>query len=192
MGMTLNVGCWMPAPWWLRHFTGLDVGCFLASRLQFHLHPQRLEPFFKIMEMLFRQDFRRGHQRHIEAAFQRHQRRTGGHGGFARPHVALQQPPHRMRAAHVRPDFAKHFRLRAGQLETELDEKWFYQAVVAAAGQCLRLRLEFFPTQPDLNLQFDEFIQCQPLPRNFHVGQFFWEMRHVNCVGARRQRSRAS
>ena len=69
--------------------------------------------------MLFGQYLRRGHQRDVEAAFQRHQRRAGGHGGFARPDIALQQPPHRMRAgraeasgrrlaAHVLPDFAQH------------------------------------------------------------------------------------
>ena len=98
----------------------LDVKCFPVSSLDFYFHAQRLEPLLKIPEMLFRQDFRRRHQRGIEAALQGHQCRAGRHHGFAGTDVALQQPPHRVRAAHVRADFAEHLRLRAGQPEAKL------------------------------------------------------------------------
>jgi len=134
--------------------------------------------------MLFRKDFCRGHERDVEAAFQRHQRRAGGHGGFARTDIALQQPPHRMRAAHVLADFAQHLRLRTGKLETEPGKKRFDEAVVAAARQRRCVRFKIFPPGPDLNLQFNELVQRQPSPCNFDVGQFLREMRHVDGVGA--------
>ena len=137
--------------------------------------------------MLFRQNLRRRHQRHVETAFQRHQRRARGHHGFAGPDIALQQPPHRMRAAHVRADFAEHVRLRAGELEAEPRQKRFHQTVVAAARQRARFGLEIPPAKLHFALQGDEFIQRQPPPRDFHIGQFFGKMNHADRVGARRQ-----
>ena len=72
--------------------------------------------------------------------------------------------------------------MRAGELETEPGQKRLHQLIVASAGQGPCLRLKFFPPEPDLNLQFDELIQGQPLARNFHVRQFLREMRHVNGI----------
>ena len=93
------------------------------------------------------------------------------------------------RAAHVRPDFAEHPGLRAGELETKPGQKRLHQVIVTAARQRLCLRLEFFPPQPDLHLQFDEFIQRQPPSRDFDVCQFLGEMRHVHRVGPGRKGS---
>ena len=114
----------------------LDVRCFPTSGLQFNAHAQRLKPFLEIPEMLFRQNFRRRHQRDVESAFQRHQRAAGRHHGFAGTDIALQQPPHRMRAGPCPcANFAQHFGLRGGELETQLGKERFDQAVVAAARQ---------------------------------------------------------
>jgi len=68
----------------------------------------------KVGEVLFSKDSV-GHERDVEAAFQR----ISASGGtrLARPDIALQQPSHGMRAAHVRADFAEHFCLRACELE---------------------------------------------------------------------------
>ena len=87
--------------------------------------------------MLFRQNFRRRHQRDVEAAFDRHQRAARRDRRFAGADIALQQPPHRMRAAHVRTDFFEHTRLCCRELEAELREKWFHQTIVATARQRL-------------------------------------------------------
>ena len=59
-------------------------------------------------------------------------------------------------------------------------------------GSACALGLEIFPARLDLQLQRDEFIQRQPPPRDFHIGQFLGEMNHVNRVGARRKRSGVS
>ena len=72
--------------------------------------------------------------------------------------------------------------MRIGKLETEPGKKRFDEAIVAATRQRLRLGLKFFPPLLDLNLQLDEFVQRQPLARNFHVSQFFREMNHVDGV----------
>ena len=165
----------------------LNVECFPVPGLQFHFHAQRLKPPFEVAIMLFRQNFRRRHQRGVEPAFQGHQRRGGRHHGFAGADVALQQPPHRVRTAHVSADFAKHLRLRAGELEAELRQKRFHQTVIAAAGQGVRFGLEIFPAKLHCGLQGDELVQRQPPPRDFHVGQFFGKMNHADGVGARRK-----
>ena len=107
------------------------------------------------------------------------------------PTSPCNKTPHRMRAAHVRADFAQHFRLRFRQFETEFREKRFHQTIVAAARQRFGKRLEFFPARLDLKLQRHKFIHRQPLPRDFHVGQFFGKMNHANGIGTGRQIGRA-
>ncbi len=84
-------------------------------------------------------------------------------------------------------DFAEHVRLRVGQLEAEPRQKWLHQTVVAAARQRARFGLEIPPAKLHFALQLDEFIQRQPPPRDFHIGQFFGKMNHADRVGARRQ-----
>ena len=55
--------------------------------------------------------------------------------------------------------------------------------IVTATRQRFRQRLELFPARLDLELQRDKFIQRQPLPGDFHIGQFLREMNHANRIG---------
>ena len=110
---------------------------FFAPRLQFHFDSQWLKPFGKISEVLFRQNFCWRHQRDVEAAFNRHQRAARRDRRFSRANIALQQSPHRVRAAHVRANFFQDIRLRRRELETELCEERFHQTIVTTARQRL-------------------------------------------------------
>ena len=132
--------------------------------------------------MLVRQDLRGRHQRRIEPAFQRHQRRARRHRGFARAHVALQQSPHGMHPAHVRADLPQYFRLRAGKLKIQFGEEWLYQMIIAGTRQRLRDQFKFFASPLYLHLQGDEFIQRQPLPRDECVRHLFRKMDHSHRI----------
>ena len=67
-------------------------------------------------------------------------------------------------------------RLRTAIKEPE-ELAYFFIAISLGIGMALAARL-------DLVLQGHEFIQRQPLPRDFHVRQFFREMDHADGVGA--------
>jgi hypothetical protein len=136
--------------------------------------------------VLFGENLRRRHERDVEAAFQRHQRGAGRDRRFARADIALQQTAHRMRAAHVRADFAQDAGLRSGEFETELREERFDEVVVAGAGEGFGAGFKFFAPRLDLDLQLDELIEREPLPREFHIGQLLREMNHAHGVGAGR------
>ena len=60
-----------------------DVRCFPIPGAQFHPNAQRPEPVAERLEMLFGENFGGRHERDVEPAFQRHQRRAGGYGCFA-------------------------------------------------------------------------------------------------------------
>ena len=162
-----------------------DVRCSPAAGPQFHADSQRPEPTVERLKMLFRQNFRRRHQRDMVTAFQSHQRGAGGHGGLARANIALQQTAHRRLAAQVATDFAQHFGLGAGEGEAEPPEKRFDDMIVAAARQAARIRLKIRATTLNLQLQFEEFVESEFLPRDFDVGHRLREMKHTNRVGAR-------
>ena len=91
----------------------------LTAGLQGQADAERREPFLKGSEMLFRQNFRGGHQRHVETGFQGHQCTARRHRRFAGPDIPLQQPAHGMFAAKIRSDLAQHARLRPRELEAE-------------------------------------------------------------------------
>ena len=59
------------------------VRCFPTPCVQFHPNAQRSEPVAERLEMLCGQNFGGRHERDVEPAFQRHQRRAGGYGCFA-------------------------------------------------------------------------------------------------------------
>ena len=166
---------------------GRGVIRFLAAGLEGQINAERRKPLVKIPVVLLRENFRGRHESDIETAFQCHQRAARRHRRFAGSDIPLQEPAHRMFAAEVRPDFAQHTGLRAGQFEAERRQKRFHQAVVTAAGQGPGIDLKFFPARLNLNLQGSELIQCQPLTADFHVRQFLGKMYHVNRIGARGQ-----
>src|SRR2546429_406577 len=74
-----------------------------------------------------------------------------------------------------------------GQRESELFEKGFDQMVVARARQTFRIRKEVFAPPLDRHLQFEEFVQGQPLARDFRIGHFFRKMEQVDRIGAPRK-----
>ena len=156
----------------------------LRPRLHLHVHAERFEPTREVAEVLLRENFRGRHQRHVEPALQRHQRRARRHSRLARADIALQQTPHRMRPAHVRADFSQHPRLRVRELEAKLREKRLDEMIVTGASQSLRAGLKLFPSRLNLQLQRYEFIQRETLPREFHIRQLLREMNHANRVGA--------
>ena len=51
--------------------------------------------------MLLGQDFGGGHDGRLEAVGDGLERRSGGHGGFATPHIALEQTGHWYGGAHI-------------------------------------------------------------------------------------------
>ena len=164
----------IPAPrLWTLDFGLLDFRRLPAARLQFHGDAQRRQPVREVPEVLFRQDFGRGHERDVVAAFQRHQRAARRHDRLAGADVALQQPPHRVRAGQVLAQLAQDFGLRLGQLEAEPGEKGLDEMIVPAARQRPGLGLEIPPATLDLPLQLDELIQRQPPPRQLGVRERF-------------------
>ena len=134
--------------------------------------------------MLFRQDFGGRHERDVVAALQRHQRAARRNDRFAGAHVALQQPPHWVRARHVPAQLAQDFSLRSGQLEAEPGKKGLDQVVVPAARQRSGLGLEMPPAMLYSLLQFDEFVQSEPPHCQFGISVRFREMQHPNRPGA--------
>ena len=109
------------------------------------MHAQRLKPL-KVPEMLFRQKFRRRHERHIETALQRHQSRARGHDGFARPNVPLQQPPHRVRAVRSA-GFRAARGLRRVSLKSERARNGLIRRLSPPHGNAARFGLEVSPAQ---------------------------------------------
>ena len=158
----------LPDFWTLDSAT-LDLTRLPAARLQFHGDAQRLQPAGEVPEVLFRQNFGRRHERDVVAAFQRHQRAARRHDRLAGADVALQQPPHRVRAGQVLAQLAQDFGLRLGQLEAEPGEKGLDEMIVAAARQRPGLGLEVPPAKLYLPLQLDELVQRQPPPRQLGV-----------------------
>src|SRR6266480_6032840 len=127
----------------------LDFGLWtLAFRrlsrpgLPMHRHIQRPKPAAKSLKMLFRQHLCRGHQRHVESTFNGHQRTASGYNRFARPHVPLDQPPHRRSARQILPQLAQYSSLRAGEVKAKLVKKWLDQTIIALARQPARLGIE--------------------------------------------------
>ena len=175
-----DVGCWV--------FRGR---CFPVSRAQFDRHAQRLEPAAEGLEMLLCQDLRWRHERHIEPAFQGHQRGTRGDDRLAGTHVALEQSAHRLRAAQIAADFAQNPGLGGGERKTKLFEKGLDQMIVAGAGKSFRVGLEFLAPTLDRQLELEELIIRQTPPRGFHVGQLFRKMEHADGLSTRRAGNRA-
>ena len=93
----------------------------LASQPR-HLQAQRFEPALEGDEVLFGENFRRCHQRHLIASFQGLQGGQGSDHGFACPYVTLDQPQHRFLLAEVVGDFIAHALLRAGGRKAEVGQ----------------------------------------------------------------------
>ena len=172
-------------------FWTLDFGLWTSRRLpaarpQFHGDAQRLQPVGEVPEVLFRQNFGRGHERDVVAAFQRHQRAARRHDRLAGADVALQQPPHRVRAGQVLAQLAQDFGLRLSQLKAEPGQKGLDEMVVAAARQRPGFGLEIPPATLNLPLQVDELIQRQPPPASSVSGEGFREVQHADRLGAGR------
>jgi hypothetical protein len=126
-------------------------GCFFRLPVcNSTLTPSGSNHFWKIPKMLFRQNFRRRHQRDVEPLSSAIKARTRGHGRFARTDIALQKPPHRMRAAHVARISRRTFVCAAVNLKPSRAKKRFHQTIVAAARQRFRPRLKIFPARLDL------------------------------------------
>ena|SRR5438093_12259865 len=85
---------------------------FSAAGSNFDCDAKRWQPARKVQEMLFRQNFRWGHEGNIVIALQNHQCGAGGHHGFAGTNIALEQPAHWVLAAEILADLSQHARLR--------------------------------------------------------------------------------
>ena len=162
LGLTLDFGLWT-----------LDFRRLPAARPQFHGDAQRLQPVREVLEVLFRQNFGRGHERDVVAAFQRHQRAARRHDRLAGADIALQQPSHRVRAGQVLAQLAQDFGLRRGQLKAEPGQKGLDEMVVAAARQRLGFGLEIPPAPLNLPLEVNELIQRQPPPCQLGIRRVF-------------------
>ena len=166
------------------------LGRLMASGLHFHRNSQRLEPFPEIAEMLFGQNLRRSHQRHIVAALQGHQRAARRDHGLAGADVSLQQPPHWMQAGHVFAQLPQNLGLRFGQFETQLCEKRLHEAVVPAARQTSRFGFKILAPEEHLQLQCDKLVQRQSPPRRLFVPGFLREMEQPDRLGASQELGR--
>ena len=86
-----------PSESWRPASSGFAVSGLVAAGLEHDSDAERGEPVGEVAVVLFGQDLGRRHERDVVAAFQRHQRAAGRHGGFARADVALEQAAHRER-----------------------------------------------------------------------------------------------
>ena len=76
-----------------------------------------LQQLARGQEVLGSQDLRGRHQGGLVAVLDGHQHGLQGDDGLARAHIALQQPAHRFRRAHVGDDLAQSALLRLGGVE---------------------------------------------------------------------------
>ncbi len=107
-----------------------ELGERLAARARRHapgeqqgLEPERGEPAHEILRVLLGEEFRRRHQRGLEAGLDRVRGRERGDDRLAGADVALHQPHHGVRHREVRAHFAEDALLRAGQRETGAREQ---------------------------------------------------------------------
>ena len=90
-----------------------------AARQPRYVQRQALEPRSELAVMLFRQDFRRGHECHLIARLDRLQGGQRRDHGLAAADVALQQPLHRIGLGEVSPDLRDHALLGSRQHERQ-------------------------------------------------------------------------
>ena len=78
--------------------------------------PQQL---FDVEIVLHGEDFRGGHERHLAAALDRHDRRLDSDDGLSGPHVPLEKAVHGMGRAHVVHDFLQRSLLGRGRMKRQ-------------------------------------------------------------------------
>ena len=118
------------------------------------------------------------HQGHLVAVFDGHQRGFKRDDGLAGAHVALQQPAHGPRLAHVADDLAKDPLLRGRGLEGQNLLQRFPHVLVGGEGRALALaQPPAFQLQTEF--QVPELFKDQPAMRGRHGGLQVGE----RCIG---------
>ncbi len=135
--------------------------------------------------MLLREDFRRRHQRPLKSVFHREQQSCQRHRRLARPHVALQQPRHRVELLEVAEDLVDHALLRRREIEgqalAERREQGALDLVGEAFGQLARLAALERPGQ----LEQQQLLVGQARARRLQLPRRAGEVDGVQRLGGR-------
>ena len=107
-----------------------------AAREPGDRYAQRREPLRDLAEMLFREDFRRRHQDGLVTAVDGLRGRERGDDRLAAADIALQEPLHRKRCAHVCADFREHALLRTRELEWQGAQEALAQRALRGQRRC--------------------------------------------------------
>ena len=119
--------------------------------------------------MLLRQNLGWREHHRAKPALDRPQRGAGGHRGFSRADIPLQQATHRKRPGHVAGDILPCPLLRPGQCESQSLDIRLHQPIVPGAVERLDRRSKPFSFFLNLNLEPDELLQSQAFPRHLRL-----------------------
>ncbi len=119
-----------------------------------------------VREVLFGEDFRWRHERHLLTVLHREHGGEDGNDRFARAHVALQQAIHRMRPLHVVADVLERLPLSAREVERKHGAQRFANAVVHLGLVDLSFRVGLASPEQQADLKSKELLEHEPLLRS--------------------------
>ena len=120
--------------------------------------------------MLLSQDLGRRHQHGLITAVDARDDRRNRHDGLPRPHIALEQPVHRRRLAHIMQDSVDGALLRTGEGEWQRLQKPGQQIARRTVRRLARHRLHVTALLQDADLEHEEFLKRQPSPGALLLG----------------------
>ena len=165
---------------------------FLAAAEPRRLDAERLEPGAEISPVLLGENFRRRHDRNLDAAGNRLEAGDRGNDGLARADIPLDESHHWMRVAEIAQDFVDHARLRSRERERQVANERIDLSLPTGQRDGV-VRFGHRPQVPETQVVRQELLEREALlarvPALGHlldVGIGRWPVQVVNRVGERR------